>query len=202
VITCTLTMNNQEIPTHVLINSGATGIALMHQDFARHYQIPLLELQEKRQLELLDGSPIKSGDITHIANVGMTVKDHKEQLPMVVTKLGHYPIVPGLAWLRLHDVVVRFASNMVTFGSQFCTTHYHDAPITVQGVTAETPKPVSSGRSEIFEPPIHLQRHFRGCIVMVNGSSFFRTVKKGKIALFTLSLYNINTAIEAKDLKE
>jgi len=43
VITCTLTMNNQEIPTHVLINCGATGIAFLDQDFARHHQIPLKE---------------------------------------------------------------------------------------------------------------------------------------------------------------
>ena len=37
-------MNNQEIPTHVLINCGTTGIALRDQDFARHNQIPLQEL--------------------------------------------------------------------------------------------------------------------------------------------------------------
>jgi hypothetical protein len=37
---------------------------------------------------------------------------------------------------------------------------------------------------------------------MLNGASFFRTVKKGKFTLFKASLYDINKAIEAKDLKE
>jgi len=37
---------------------------------------------------------------------------------------------------------------------------------------------------------------------MLNGTSFFRTVKKGKLTLFKASLYDINKAIEAKDLKE
>ena len=52
----------------------------------------------------------------HIANVGMMIQDHKEQLPMFVTKLRHYPIVLGIPWLRLNDVAVRFASYTVTFG--------------------------------------------------------------------------------------
>ena len=86
VITCTLTVNNQEIPTHALIDCGATGIAFMNQDIARHHQIPLQELKEKKQVEEIDGRPIESGDIMHIDKVGMKIQDHGEQLPMFVTK--------------------------------------------------------------------------------------------------------------------
>jgi len=96
VITCTLTVNNQEIPTYALIDCGATGIAFIDQDFARHHQIPLQELKEKKQVEVIDGRPIESGDITHIAKVGMKIQDHGEQLPMFVTKLGHYPFILGI----------------------------------------------------------------------------------------------------------
>jgi len=52
-----------------------------------------------------------------IAKVGMTIQDHKEQVPMFFMKLGQYSIVLGIPWLRLHDVAVGFASNTVTFGS-------------------------------------------------------------------------------------
>ena len=93
VITCSLTVNNREIPTHSLIDCGATGIAFMDQDFARNHQIPLQELKEKKQVEVIDGRPIESGDITHVAKVGMQIQEHKEQLPMFIMKLGHYPIV-------------------------------------------------------------------------------------------------------------
>jgi len=129
------------------------------------------------------------------------IQDHKEQLPMFVTKLGQYPSVLGIPWLRLHDVAVRFASNTVSFGSKYCTTHCHDAPVTVQGVTEESPSSVYTPGG-IFEPQICPQRPFRGNIVMLNGSSFFSTVKKGKLMVFKASLYDINKAIEAKDLKE
>jgi hypothetical protein len=96
VITCTLTVNNQDIPTHAMIGCRATGIAFMDQDSARHHQIPLQELKEKKQIVVIDGRPIKSEDITQFANVGMTIQGHGEQLPMFITKLGHCPIVLGI----------------------------------------------------------------------------------------------------------
>jgi hypothetical protein len=46
VITCSLTIGDQEVQTHALIDCGATGIAFMDQDFARHHKIPLQELKE------------------------------------------------------------------------------------------------------------------------------------------------------------
>jgi hypothetical protein len=110
-------------------------------------------------VEVIDGRLIESGDITHIAKVGMQIQEHKEQLPIFITKLGHYPIVLGIPWLQSHDVAVQFASNIVTFGSQYCITHCHDAPVTIQGVTEKTPEPVYHVK-EIFEPKIRLLRPF------------------------------------------
>ena len=45
VITCTLTMNNPEIPRHARINCGATGSAFLDENFAPHHQILLQELK-------------------------------------------------------------------------------------------------------------------------------------------------------------
>jgi hypothetical protein len=159
-ITCSSTRNNQEIPTHALIDCGATGISFMDQDFARHHQIPLQRLKEKKQLEVIDGRPIESGDITYIAKVGMNIQEHKEQLPMFITKLGQYPIVLGIPWLRLHDVAIRYALNTVTFGSQYCITYCHDTSITLQGVTEEPPEPVYQVK-EIFQSHIRPPRAFQ-----------------------------------------
>jgi len=125
----------------------------MDQDFARHHQIPLQELKEKKQIEVIDGRPIESGDITHVAKVGMKIQEHEEQLPMFITKLGHYAVVCGIPWLRLHDVAVHFASNSVTFGLQYCITHCHDTSVTVQDVTEEPPETVYQPQ-DIVEPKI------------------------------------------------
>ena len=98
-------------------------------------------------------------------------------------------------------MALRFASNIVTFGSQHCTTHCHNAPVTVQGVTEEPPEQIYQVE-DIFEPQIRPPRPFQGNIVMLNGALFFREVKKGKLKIVEASLYDINKAIEAKDLKE
>jgi hypothetical protein len=34
----------------------------------------------------------------HIRKVGMKLQDHKEQLPIFITKLGHYQIRLGKHW--------------------------------------------------------------------------------------------------------
>jgi hypothetical protein len=73
--------------------------------------------------------------------------------------------------------------------------------VTVQGVTEEPTEPVYQA-NEIFEPQIRPSRQFQGNIVMFNGVSFFCTVKNGKLTVFKASLYDINKAIEAKDLNE
>jgi len=172
VITCFLTIHDQVIQTHALIDCGATGIAFMDQDFARHHKVPLNELKEKRQVEVIDGRTIELGDITHLAEVGMNLQDHKERIPMFVIKLGHYPIVLGIPWLRLHDVAVRFASNTGTFGSQYCVNHCHEAPVTVQGVTEDPPEPIYEEK-KLWTADIRKSKPFRGNIVRLNGASFF-----------------------------
>jgi hypothetical protein len=184
VITCTLTMKGKEIPTmHALIDCGATGIVFMDQDFVRHHRRGLQERKHKWYVQMIDGRLIRSGDITHIANVGSKIQDHGEQLPMWITKLGHHPIVPWIPWLRFHDVAVRSESIIVTFGSQYCITHCQDVPVTVRGVTEEPPEPVSQIQN-IFEPQIRPSRLFWGNIAFLNGVSFFREVQKGQLTVY------------------
>jgi hypothetical protein len=158
-------------------------------------------LKEKKQVEVIDGRPIESGDISHFAKVGMKIQQHKVQFPMFITELGHYPIVLGIPWLRLHDNDVLLALNTVTFGSQYCITHGHDTSVTVQGVTEDPPEPVYQVK-KIFEPRIRSPRPFQGNMVMLNGALFFRTAEQWTLTVFKASLYNINKAIEAKDQKE
>jgi hypothetical protein len=119
---------------------------------------------------------------------------------MFVTKSGHYPIVLGIPWLRLHDVAVRFASNTVTFGSEYCTKNCREKPVTVQGVSEEPPEPVYEEKT-LWTADINKPRPFRNNIVMLNWTVFFRKVQRGKLTIFKASLYDINKAIEAKDLK-
>jgi len=118
---------------------------------------------------------------------------------MFIIKLGHESIVLRMSWLQLHDVAIMFASNTVTFGSQYCITHCHDALVTIQGLSEELPWPVFPLIAKVFEPRFWPQRQFRENIIMLNGSSFLKTLKSGKLTFFKAWLYDVNKAIEAKD---
>jgi hypothetical protein len=80
-------------------------------------------------LEVIDGRPIESGTITTMAKLNIRIRSHQEQLPVFVTKFGHYPIVLRLPWLQLHDVTVKFHSQMIGFESGYCQQHcqYHSS---------------------------------------------------------------------------
>jgi predicted aspartyl protease len=54
-VTCTLSLDLKEIPTHTLIDCGATGYAFIDQDFANHHYLPLRQLKTPRTLEVMDG---------------------------------------------------------------------------------------------------------------------------------------------------
>ena len=133
----TLSVNGHTIATHALIDSGATGIAFIDKNFAYHHQLPLVPFPNPRSLEVIDGHPISSGDITHTTTVKLSINKHQEELPIFVTQLGHYPIVLGIPWMDLHDIIIRFHSCTATFGSQYCSTHCTPFPIVAHRVAPE-----------------------------------------------------------------
>ena len=45
VILCNVSFGDTNIASHALIDCGATGVAFVDEDFARHYQLPLAPLK-------------------------------------------------------------------------------------------------------------------------------------------------------------
>jgi len=67
IVTCTIFVGPKSVRTYALIDCGATGLAFVDEEFAHHHQLPLRQLKQPRNLEVIDGRPIASGAITHIA---------------------------------------------------------------------------------------------------------------------------------------
>jgi predicted aspartyl protease len=55
IVMCTLSLDLKEIPTHALIDCGATGYTCIDQDFANHHHLPLCPLKTPHTLEVIDG---------------------------------------------------------------------------------------------------------------------------------------------------
>jgi len=116
-------------------------VAFIDEDFARHHQLPLTPVKYPRALEVIDGHPISSGDITHTANATLSIHEHREQIPIFGTKLGHYPIVLGIPWMELHDVAIRFSSRTLTFGSQYYIVNCNPVPTIAHAISSEPLEP-------------------------------------------------------------
>ena len=96
VISCTINKNSpKNIPTHALIDCSTTGYAFVDDEFARYHSLPRYHLKTERELEVIDGRPIKSGNITHMTKISLSINGHAERLPAFITHLGHYPLVLG-----------------------------------------------------------------------------------------------------------
>jgi predicted aspartyl protease len=78
IVTCALSLNNHKIPTHALIDCGATGYAFIDKDFAELHQLPLYPRKTSRALEVIDGRKISWGDITHLAEAQLHIQEHRK----------------------------------------------------------------------------------------------------------------------------
>ena len=117
IIKYTIEHSSCSLDTHLLVDCGASGFTFIDKDYAQRHNLPLHSLKDPRRLEVIDGQTIDSGDITHVAKVGLDINGHREQLSAFVTKLGHYPLVLGIPWLRHHNPRIDWEKDSIDFVS-------------------------------------------------------------------------------------
>ena len=125
---------------------------------------------------------------------------------MFITALGHYPIVLVIPWLRQHDVGIRFASDLITFGSKYCQAHCSEFPTTIKAMQQDPPefhhsppfqKPHQATRKETLEEafPRPIKINLIGVV------HFIRQIRKDKSLVLALSLYDINKPLDHEAIK-
>ena len=171
-----------------LCDTGATGFAFIDAGYSQLHNLPRYQLDVPRSVDVINGRPIVSGDITHAVKLPLTIGNHEEEITPFVTTLGHHTLVLGVPWMRKHDIKIDFAHNTVEFNSEFCAQHCLTSPTKVTSMlqTQETPT---------------IQVH------SVSATSYRRIIKNrnqryGKIHAFSLSLYDIHQALNDKEPTE
>ena len=89
-----------------MIDCGATSRAFIDSSYAQFYDLVFIPLPCPRTITVVDGRTTSSGTITHIVRVPFTVGHYTETQELFVTKLGHYPIILGMLWLRSHNPMI------------------------------------------------------------------------------------------------
>ena len=187
VIDCLIADKGKEIETHALIDCGASGFAFIDEKFVSQHNLPRHQLRVPRALEVIDGRPISSGDITEIVKLPLLVNKHQEMLPAFVTSLGQYPLVLGIPWLRHHDVSINFKANTLQFASPDCMGRCMTKPVSAKGTAP--PKPIPS-------------KVAIAALSTRSMDNLLRSKRSHQLQVFTLSLYEINRALAEHDKKE
>ena len=174
--------SNKYFSSYTLVDCSATGYTFVDEEFVCDHNLPLYMLKTPCLLEVIDGRPIELGLITPLTRLRMSIDSHQEDIPMFVTKIGHYSVVLGLLWLRRHDVHIGFGQNTLTFDSEFCLHRCsnHGNAVMFMGILIPTPEKPN--------------------ITMIASSTFMKLAKKKKH--FALMIYAIDQALYAHEVRD
>jgi len=187
VLQCQIETPHRTISTYALVDSGATGYAFIDSDFARKNKIPLSPLKTNHTLEVVDGRPISSGMVTHLAKPTTIIQEHhiEDATPMFVTRLGRYPLVLGIPWLRRHRPAIDWERYSLTFPSEFCQSR----------CIREPPLGGAKGMSDNEGPPSTTQDPPRLDVALIGAAPFHTLSTKPENEVHVLSLYAIDKAL-------
>jgi transposase InsO family protein len=103
----------------LLVDSGADA-NFIDSTLVAAWSVPLIPVTTPITLNLADGKPSSSGLITHqTVPVQLQLGNHFETITFLVTSVIHGMIL-GHPWLCLHNPVIDWSQDTVTFGSRFC----------------------------------------------------------------------------------
>jgi Reverse transcriptase (RNA-dependent DNA polymerase) len=145
---------------------------------------PLTPLTPSVALEVIDGRLISSGKITHLATANKAIYEHSENMSMLVTQLGHYPLVLGIPWMERHDVGLRFPSRTVSFGSQYCLDRCAPGVVSVQAISSALPERAVPS------------------IALVSASTYIRLTRQARrkgLKIFSLNIQEVESALDRTD---
>ncbi|KAG6998160.1 Transposon Tf2-6 polyprotein [Fusarium oxysporum f. sp. conglutinans] len=116
-----LLTGKEPIPSYAMTDSGAEGKGFIDESWAKSQNLQFRPLKRPFDIEVFDGRPAESGQITHYVRAGLRIADHyQKNMLFYVTRLASYPIVLGMPWLKQHDPQVGFAAHTFTFNSPYC----------------------------------------------------------------------------------
>jgi hypothetical protein len=111
--------DSRQFNTFALIDSGSME-NFCDINFAAKHNLPLMEKSAPVEILTVDGSPISSGKVTQDSTVQMSMGSHTERIKFSITKLGQYPVILGIPWLKKHDPRITWSTNAITFDSNTC----------------------------------------------------------------------------------
>ena len=111
------------------MDSGATGYAYIDHGFVEDHALVKKPLSEFINLRMFNGEIATESAIQEETSINLVIEQEREglivkhndyRLSVSITKLGGYPLVLGISWLRKHEPSVAWKTNKLEFISTYC----------------------------------------------------------------------------------
>ena len=123
-----------------MVDSGAMS-SFIDLSFAQSLNLVLVPKSNPVNVVAFDGNP--AGTILSECTVTLEIGHHSETITLDVTNLGHYPIILGMPWLKLHDPAIIWSKYRLIFNSDFCHSNCLSSRSVVHAVVEHPLIPVS-----------------------------------------------------------
>ena len=107
----------ESVSINAMIDSGATK-DFIDKGICEKHQIITKVAEKPRDIYLADGNLSELGPITHIAEVPMEIRGHKELATLQVANLQNHEIILGMPWLEGHNPEIDWEKRKISFDSE------------------------------------------------------------------------------------
>ena len=101
-------------PIKALIDSGCTG-SCINEDFVKKHDLNMIKLPKSIPVFNMDGSPNIAGRLTHMVQLQVIIRDHKEIMEFGMSNLGTSNIFLGHNWLKHHNPEIDWKGKTIQF---------------------------------------------------------------------------------------
>ena len=99
-----MTSEHCSAETYSLLDTGCEGYAFMDHAWAKEHRLTIHTLRHPFKLHGFADESEDAWTIRHYTRCDLKTGDHMEKgVPLVLTRLAHYPIVLGTPWLEKHN---------------------------------------------------------------------------------------------------
>ncbi len=153
--TVPITLGSQKFKTHALLDSGASA-CFLDEEFSKLNNIPIVRKPEPVHVEVIDGRPLSSGDVTHeTIPLDVLLDNHSSRVTFNIIKTPSNPVILGLSWLEKYNPHIDWVARKLEFCTIECA---HEDP---------SRKPQKSHKARLRKP------------LVIGARAFMRAAKKG-----------------------
>ena len=124
-----------------LLDSGASA-CFLDEDFVKSRKIPLVQKPKPVHVEVIDGRPLSSGDVTHETRpIKVTIDGHDSYIAFNIIRSPSNPVILGLSWLEKYNPRIDWNLRKLDFSKSF----FHSPTNLVNSHKCSIGKPVFIG---------------------------------------------------------